>query len=372
MRTSQYRARSIKYLSGCLLLVCSGLAATKARASATVLLEMPYGKLNIFAPAGHEAIYLDRVCAATPVKLRPCGAGELGVVISRYDGITDHDWVAIPLLPYLYAVKDDSDIPQEMSKEKEIAMREAYRKQYLQLVAPDLPDGSAPEGNWYQLVGSAFDRTIYGFRVNTDAEDDAMLIAVFNDQRNVQRYNGLYRNCADFARTLINRIYPHAIHRNWVGDFGITSPKAVARSLTHYAGKHPEVGLDVFLVPQVAGTLPRSHKVTGVSEGVLKRYGVPLTVLSPELAGVALVAYVAHGRFHMPTGVQPLDIEELRASLSIAQPFPVAPPDMPRHVLPEVSVATQNSPSGAGGVETKVEVKTDIAPAVVTPGALVH
>jgi hypothetical protein len=367
MRIPTKRSGTGAFATACTLLITMLFCGSNARGSATVLLEQPYGKLNIFAPAGHEAIYLDRVCAETPLKLRPCAVGELGVVISRYDGISNHDWVAMPLVPYLYAVTENDEIPLTMDKEKEIAMREVYRKKYLQLVAADLPDGTAPKGNWYELVGSAFDRTIYGFRVSTSPDDDAMLISVFNDQRNVQRYNGLYRNCADFARVLINRVYPGSIKRNYVGDFGITSPKAVVRSLTHYAKKHPEVGLDVFMVPQVEGSLPRSHSVTDVSEGVLKRYSLPIVALSPELEGVVLVAYVSHGRFRMPKDVPPLDLDKLHADLELTRPFTVGRPEFPETKLPEVALQ-RREPRGAGDPD----VHPIVLPAMLTPAAVEH
>ena len=70
----------------CTLLVVSGSAGL-ARASATLLLEEPYGKLGFFTATGHAAVYLSGVCAQTPLVLRPCAAGELGAVISRYDEI---------------------------------------------------------------------------------------------------------------------------------------------------------------------------------------------------------------------------------------------------------------------------------------------
>src|SRR5580658_8251413 len=66
--------------------VLAAVAGVSAHASVAVLLEQPYGGLVIFNPTGHSAIYLDHVCAATPVELRACSPGELGVVISRYDG----------------------------------------------------------------------------------------------------------------------------------------------------------------------------------------------------------------------------------------------------------------------------------------------
>src|SRR5256885_6405133 len=82
-----------------------------AHASATLLLEEPYGKLGFFTATGHAAVYLSGVCADTPLVLRPCAPGELGAVISRYDGVHGHDWLAVPLIPYLYAVDRPEDIP---------------------------------------------------------------------------------------------------------------------------------------------------------------------------------------------------------------------------------------------------------------------
>jgi hypothetical protein len=228
------------------------------------------------------------------------------------------------------------DIPQTMTRAGEAQLRDAYRKRYLESLAPDAPNGAAPPGNWYELIGSSYDRTIYGFRVQTTADQDAMLIAEFNDSRNEERYNGFYRNCADFVRTTIDRVYPHAIRRNYIADLGISSPKAAARGLAHYAKKHPEAGLSVFVIPQVPGDLPRSHSNTGVIEGVVRRYSLPLVLLSPQAEGVALVAYVARGRFEMPKGAPELDLDQLQAQLAISQPFPLALPAMPEPQVPTV------------------------------------
>ena len=286
----------------------AAIAGSCAHAAVSLLLEQPYGGLGIMNPTGHSALYLDHVCAATPVELRPCQPGELGVVISRYDGITNHDWIAVPLVAYLYAVESPADIPQTMNRKLEAELRDLYRRHALESVAPDLPDGGTPEGNWYELVGSAYDRTIYGFSVATTPEQDADLIARFNDRRNVQRYNGAFRNCADFVRTTINSIYPHAIRRNFVADFGLTTPKSVARGLTHYASKHPGVDFHVFMIPQVPGSIPRSYGVEGVTESLLKRYGVPLVIISPIATGVVFIAYMGHGRFDMPRHAPVLDL----------------------------------------------------------------
>ena len=297
-------AKVVTFVAAMLL----AMAGVPARASISLLLEQPYGGLVIFNPTGHAAVYLDHVCAASPLELRPCRPGELGVVISRYDDISGYDWIAIPLVSYLYAVESPDDIPQTVNREQVSLLRELYRRHKLESVAPDLPDGSAPSGNWYELAGAAYDRTIYGFSLATTPEQDARLIAMFNDRRNVQRYNGAFRNCADFARTTINYLYPHAVRRNFIADFGLTTPKSVARGLAHYASKHPEADFHVFKVPQIPGTLPRSHDVQGVTESLLKRYGLPLVILSPIATGVVFIAYMGHGRFDMPRHAPLLDL----------------------------------------------------------------
>src|SRR4029077_13779201 len=83
--------------------------APAARADVTVLLEEPYSYDGAFAGTGHTAVYLTQVCPATSVTLRRCGPGESRAVISRYARIAGYDWIAIPLLPYLYAVNDPGE-----------------------------------------------------------------------------------------------------------------------------------------------------------------------------------------------------------------------------------------------------------------------
>src|SRR5438270_2157564 len=159
--------------------VLGGLAALilfgsiLAHGSATLLLEEPYGTMGFFTATGHAAVYLSGVCADTPVVLRRCAPGETGVVISRYDGVAGYDWVAIPLIPYLYAVERAEDVPLFADAKMTGFLRERYRRRYLEDVVPDLKNGSAPGGNWYELIGSSYDRTIYAFEFGTTAEQDA-------------------------------------------------------------------------------------------------------------------------------------------------------------------------------------------------------
>ena len=62
-------------------------------------------------PVGHTAIYLDRVCADGPLRLRMCQPGEpAGVAIARYHQIGDIDWVASPIMLFLYATDNADDV----------------------------------------------------------------------------------------------------------------------------------------------------------------------------------------------------------------------------------------------------------------------
>src|SRR3954465_10297512 len=76
-----------------------------------LLVGEPYGYDGTYAGTGHAAVYLSGVCTISPVVLRLCAKGETGIVLSRYSGIRGYDWIAIPLTPYLYAVKESEDIP---------------------------------------------------------------------------------------------------------------------------------------------------------------------------------------------------------------------------------------------------------------------
>src|SRR5271155_4816038 len=134
------------------LALAAVIYATPARADVTVLLEEPYSLDGELAGTGHTAVYLSSVCAASPTVLRRCEPGEVGVVLSRYHRIDGYDWLAIPLLPYLYAVERAEDIPLIADVKIEAAMRDAYRRKYLESIVPKGPEGQTQSGDWYELV----------------------------------------------------------------------------------------------------------------------------------------------------------------------------------------------------------------------------
>jgi len=269
----------------------------QAGASATLLLEEPYGKLGFFTATGHAAVYLSGVCADTPVVLRPCSPGEPGIVLSRYDGVGGYDWVAIPLIPYLYAVERPDDVPLFADAKMVALLRDRYRRKYLEAVAPDAKNGETPGGNWYELVGSSYDRTIYGFEIDTTAAQDSALIRKYNSSANRSHFRTVSSNCADFAKDVINFYHPKALHRSLVADVGITTPKQMAKRLVKYSEHHPELQLSRIVIPQVPGSMPRSTVVHGVVESFFKskKYIVPSAVVSPIFAGCVAAVYVGSG-----------------------------------------------------------------------------
>jgi hypothetical protein len=296
--------------------------ARQSSGSVALLMEEPYGEFGAFNPTGHAAVYLNHVCAETPTRLRVCRGGEFGVVISRYHKIDGSDWIAMPLVPYLYAVEDISEAPRGVDREQVTHLRDAYWRAHLMPLAPAVDSDGPPKGEWVQLIGSSYDRKIHGFQVETTSEQDEHLIAHFNDRRNVGHFNLFFHNCADFSRVVLDIYFPHAVHRNVVADFGMTTPKQVARSLVKYGKRHPELRMSAFTIAQVPGTLPHSHPVDGVAESLVKskKYLVPLAVLSPEVACGMVVDYLAEGRMRLPKNATVFEVGDEEKSEAPAIP----------------------------------------------------
>jgi hypothetical protein len=299
----------------CTLLVLMAACAGLAGASATLLLEEPYGRMGFFTATGHAAVYLSGVCAETPLVLRACAPGELGAVISRYDGVGGYDWVAIPLIPYLYAVERPDDVPLFVDPKMVTFLRDQYRRKHLEAVAPDRDNGDAPGGNWYELVGSAYDRAAYGFELETTPAQDQAFIREYNSAPNRSHFHLSYRNCADFAKDVINFYYPKSLHRSAIADVGITTPKQMAKSMIKFSARHPQLQFSRFVIPQVPGSVARSTPVHGVVESFLKskKYIVPSVVVSPIFAGCVAAVYVGTGAGHFDPARQALVFNAGRA-----------------------------------------------------------
>ena len=283
--------------------ILAGLVAScgvRAKAQAALLMEEPYGFFGALNPTGHNAIYFERICAETPVKLRHCEPGELGAVIARYQGIDGYDWVAIPLLPYLYSVENPADVPDRVNREIVTRLRNRYHEVHFENLGENVQPGSFLHGGWTQLVGVAYERRIYAFRFNTTEEQDDALIARMNSGANHSDFNLLFENCADFARVILNSYFPDSFKRSIFPDAGMTSPKQIAHKLVRYGRKHPGTQVAVFEIPQIPGYRRMSRANKSIDESIVTTvYAIPIAIFNPYLAVGLFVDYLARGRYHI-------------------------------------------------------------------------
>ena len=296
----------------------------RSRAQAALLMEEPYGFFGSVNPTGHNAIYFARICAATPVRLRRCLPGEMGVVIARYQGIADYDWVAIPLVPYLYSVEKISDVPQRVDRESVWRLRDRYREAHLLSLGDGLPSGGFVHGGWTELVGVSYERRIYAFRFLTSEEQDDAFIAAMNRAVNRSHFHLLFNNCSDFARVILNEYFPGTFRRSLFPDAGTTTPKQLAYKLERYARAHPETGLEIFEIPQVPGYRRLSRRNKSIAESLTTTgYAIPIVLVNPYLAGGLFVDYLVRGRYPLipkqPQLLTPEDLSSLTARARVAQ-----------------------------------------------------
>jgi hypothetical protein len=266
------------------------------------MLESTDTGMSRYTAAGHSAVYLSNGCQESPVKLRLCRPGEEGSVISTYGDFGEtqsFDWNVAPINVFLYGAVEAKDIPIYGDPELRRALQDRYRQKYLGEVCPATPCGTG-RGRWRDLVGAAFTRDIYAFRVKTTMEQDLALVNEFNAMPNVNRYNGFRRNCADFTRDLVNRYFSGSARADRLNDFGMTSPKAVSKSFANYGKKHPELEYSVARYTQVAGPIRRSDDNRKGTEVIFrsKKWAVPLLVAGSPFLMYSAVAYYFIGRFN--------------------------------------------------------------------------
>jgi len=319
-------------------------AGTVASADVSILIQEAVGGSGEFTGSGHAALYFSGLCAETPVKLRVCREGEKGVVLSAYPGWgakIPYKWLALPLNAFLYGVESKNDIPLYANGEIRRLLREEYRKKFLRDIIPDVLDGSVPEGRWTQTIGSTINRDIYGLRVKTTTEQDAEFLENFSKIPNTHVFSTMSSNCADFVRETINMVFPGATHRDVVNDFGMTTPKALARSFTEYASARPDLLFRIDKYPQIDGPVQRSINNRNFTEKALvsKKYALLMVTTKPEIAGIFAVTYLLTGWYNLggqyhqrPT----LEVAELK--LSATQP---ASNVFRTNLLPSASVPVQ-------------------------------
>lgn len=261
-------------------------------ADTTLLIEGPINFLGHVSSTGHAALLVDGLCSDDHIHMRLCRADEDGVVISRYKGIGGYDWVAMPPGPYLFSVESQDEIPAWATVAGVDRLRKDYRANHDRSFM-----GVLSEESWIQLLGASYRRRIVCVHVHTDAAQEYRLMQWLNSQPDHTRFNFFFSNCADFARQMLNILYPEAIHRNFLFDFGMTTPKQLESGLHHYAMRHPELDLHIYDLPQAPGSFARSGHLYGVAESIVKSktYLLALGVFDPiGFGSLAALGFADH------------------------------------------------------------------------------
>jgi len=210
------------------------------------------------------------------------------------------EWNIVPLNVYLYGVEDIQNRPIFGSYKIKHVLEERYRMNYLSSLCAGAPCMNSYKSEWREMVAATLIRSLYIFVIDTTEEQDRKLIVEFNDSPNENHFNGVTRNCADFTRRVINNYFPNATRPDYLNDFGMTSPKAVARSFTRYALRHPQSNLRVLHFAQVPGTIKRSREVRAGTEQLYrsKKFLVPMVLFADYALPVTAGSYLLTGRFN--------------------------------------------------------------------------
>ena len=289
-------------LAVAILFACLGCAPAYADVG-VVLNESLDTSVARITGSGHSAVYFSRICPDGPVKLRLCGPGEQGSVMSNYTTLGEDqpfEWNVVPLSIYLYGVEDPAQQPVYGSEEIKHALEERYREKYLTGYCESKVCRTGNGSEWREMVGATLSRSIYMFIVATTVEQDQELIAQFNSLPNENHFNGVTRNCADFTRRVINTYFPHAVSPDYINDFGMTSPKAIARSFSRYAMRHPESQYRAVHYAQLPGRIKRSTEARAGTEQLYhsKKLLVPMLIFADHELPFVAASYLLTGRFN--------------------------------------------------------------------------
>jgi hypothetical protein len=277
-----------------LLLLLVSLPGVGARADVTLLLEDPINFLGHVTSTGHAALWVEDLCSDDHIHMRWCRADENGSVVSRYKKVNGYDWLAMPPGPYMFGVDSADEIPDTVSAAEVERLRADYRAKN-----GDSFEKDPPEYGWVQLLGASYRRRVILIRMHTTEDQDLRLMQWLNGRSNRTHFNFFFSNCSDFARQMLDVLFPGSIHRNLFFDVGMTTPKQLESALHHYAKRHPELEFEVHVLPQVPGEIPRSGHLYGVTESFVKSkpYLLLFAVIEPVGIGTVAVAGFADHRY---------------------------------------------------------------------------
>jgi hypothetical protein len=298
---SRTRAALLASLGG---LAAALLFSAPARAGVGVILNDSLDtSVERITGSGHTAVYFSHICPESPVKLRLCRPGEEGSVMSNYINIGEdknYEWNIVPLNIYVYGVENPRNRPLIGTDKIKNALENRYRDIYLGPYCTTDACRNSDKSEWREMVGAGLSRNFYIFLVETTEQQDLEIIAKFNADPNVNHFNGAIRNCADFTKDAVNAYFPHSAHRDFLNDFGMTSPKAVARSFTRYALAHPEMQFRVLHFSQTPGTIKRSTEPHSGTEQLYhsKKLLIPMVIFADHELAVVAGSYLLTGRFN--------------------------------------------------------------------------
>ena len=298
--------------------------SSKAYGEVGVVLDESLGTgLARIVATGHSAVYLSRICPDSPVRLRICHDDEHGSILSTYPNLGEDirfEWNVVPLDIYLYGVDKANSRPVFGSKKIKRALEDRYREKYLSAYCASEVCARNSKAEWREMVGAALFRSIYIFAIETTLQQDLDFIALFNSIPNVNHFNYMTRNCANFAQRVISTYFPHALHAHYVNDFGLASPKGIAHSFSQYALKHSDLHFGVLHFGQLPGTIKRSSEARDGTEQ------------ESPLFGMAYLAYLFTGRFDPEKALEqhprlsPDRGQNQRPNVDENQPDPVGSP----------------------------------------------
>jgi hypothetical protein len=290
-----------------IVFLCLGVmtAAGTAHADLGVMVADPTTVgASAFTHAGHSLVYLSGVCADTPVRARLCRVGESGSVVTRYPKFHEtspYGWNIVPAQLYLEGTMQPGSRLLHGSQNVKDALGARARDGFMKPVCSGACP-FVPHSYWRDMVAAPISRDIFIFTVRTSPEEDEGIVRWLNAHENLDDYNGMTNNCAEFVRAMVNDVFPHSVRRDVINDIGMMTPKAAVHSFTRWAEKHPDSGFYILHFSQKPGSIPRSGVASSGTETAIhvKKYLIPAALIGDhEVAGSFFVAYFLTGRFNL-------------------------------------------------------------------------
>jgi hypothetical protein len=282
------------------------LAPPSARADLGIIVADPTDLgSSRYTSAGHSLIYFSGVCPDSPIRARLCRPGEQGSIVTSYPNFREaqpYSWNLVPASLYLHGSLTPGARLLYGSPYVKQALELHAREHLLEPVCRSTACPELPHSYWRDLVAATVDRDIFLYAVHTTPAQDQAAVDWLNHDPNINHYNPITSNCADFAKSLVNAIFPHSVHRDLLNDIGMMTPKAAARSFTSWAVKRPELGFYSLHFAQLPGDVRRSGLARSGTETVIhtKKYLIPAVVLGDwELPTSIVASYLFTGRFNL-------------------------------------------------------------------------